>query len=64
MKLKGRCFLQIVDRDSGALYPILVVLASEHVGGRSLDKAIDFFLSSSFRGKICTFNNGLRSNMV
>ena len=40
MKLTGRWFPQIVDRDSGNLYPIyikqqLVVLASEPVGGRS-----------------------------
>ena len=40
MKLTGRWFPQIVDRDSGNLYPIyiykkIVVLASEPVGGRS-----------------------------
>ena len=38
MKLNGRWFPQIVDRDSGKLYPIyqkIVVLASEPVGGRS-----------------------------
>ena len=42
MKLNGRWFPQIVDRDSGNLYPIyiyiyniIVVLASEPVGGRS-----------------------------
>ena len=39
MKLKGRWFPQIVDRDSGNLHPIYidknVVLASEPVGGRS-----------------------------
>ena len=39
MKLNGRLFPQIVDRDSGNLYPIyikkIVVLASEPVGGRS-----------------------------
>ena len=38
--LNGRWFLQIVDRDSGNLYPIyiytkIVVLASEPVGGKS-----------------------------
>ena len=39
MKLNGRCFPQIVDRDSGNLCPIyiqkIVLLASEPVGGRS-----------------------------
>ena len=41
MKLTGRWFPQIVDGDSGNLYPIyiyetkIVVLASEPVGGRS-----------------------------
>ena len=41
MKLTGRWFPQIVDRDSGNLYPIyiyktkIVLLASEPVGGRS-----------------------------
>ena len=42
MKLNGRWFPQIVDRDNGNLYPIyiyiyisIVVLASEPVGGRS-----------------------------
>ena len=41
MKLTGRWFPQIVDRDSGNLYPIyiyktkIVVLVSEPVGGRS-----------------------------
>ena len=39
MKLTLRWFPQIVDRDSGNLYPIyikkIVVLASEPVGGRS-----------------------------
>ena len=44
MKLTGRWFPQIVDRDSGNLYPIyisniyktkIVVLASEPVSGRS-----------------------------
>ena len=37
MKLNGRWFPQIVDRDSGNLYQIykIVVLASEPVGGRS-----------------------------
>ena len=38
MKLTGRWFPQIVDRDSGNLYPIyikIVVFASESVGGRS-----------------------------
>ena len=38
MKLNGRWFPQIVDGDSGNLYPIyitkIVVLASEPVGGR------------------------------
>ena len=41
MKLTGRWFPQIVDRDSGNLYPIyiyitkIVVLVSEPVRGRS-----------------------------
>ena len=39
MKLSGRWFPQIVDRDIGNLYPVyikkIVVLASELVGGRS-----------------------------
>ena len=37
MKLTGRWFPQIVDRDSGNLYPIyiFVVLVSEPVRGRS-----------------------------
>ena len=39
MKLSGRWFPQIVDRDSGNLYPIyktkIVLLVSEPVGGRS-----------------------------
>ena len=39
MKLNGRWFPQIVDRDSGNLDPIytkqIVVLASKPVGGRS-----------------------------
>ena len=39
MKINGRWFPQIVDRDSGNLYPIyiktIVVLASEPVGRRS-----------------------------
>ena len=36
IKLNGRWFPQIVDRDSGNLYPIyIVVLVSEPVGGRS-----------------------------
>ena len=35
MKLNGSWFPQILDRDSGNLYPINVVLASEPVGGRS-----------------------------
>ena len=39
MKLTGRWFPQIVDRDSGNLYPIYMYikqkLASEPVGGRS-----------------------------
>ena len=41
MKLNGKWFPQIVDWDSGNIYPIyiyitkIVVLASELVGGRS-----------------------------
>ena len=37
---RGRCFPQLVDNDSGNLYPIYIytncgVIASEPVGGRS-----------------------------
>ena len=47
--LNGRWFLQIVDRDSGNLYPIyiqkIVVLASEAVGGGSRVTELPCFLS-------------------
>ena len=55
MRLTGRWFPQIVDRDSGNLYQIyikqkIVVLASEPVGGRSrateLPCLVIIFLSS------------------
>ena len=52
MKLTGRWFPQIVDRDSGNLYPIyikqkIVVLASEPVGGRSRASDLALFLLRS-----------------
>ena len=47
MKLTGRWFPQIVDRDSGNLYPIyitkIVVLVSEPVRGRSRATELPYF---------------------
>ena len=53
MKLNGRWFPQIVDRDSGNLYQIyiyiyikIVVLASEPVGGRSRATELPCYVST------------------
>ena len=58
MKLNGRWFPQIVDRDSGNLYPIYiqknVVLASEPVGGRSRATELLCCISHPLR-TICNF---------
>ena len=53
MKLTGRWFPQIVDRDSGNLYPIyiyitkIVVLVSEPVRGRSRATELPCFHKSA-----------------
>ena len=55
MKLNGRWFPQIVDRDSGNLYPIyinkIVVLASEPVCGRS--RATSCLVLVVFMSPVC-----------